>query len=89
MNELKIAGIPFATWVQIITTIATVVGAFSVVHTKLELAASSVQELKIEIKELKNRELQNEKTLGTIPAELKYLDQRVSNLEASKSRISR
>jgi hypothetical protein len=87
MNELKIAGIPFATWVQIITTIATVVGAFSVVHAKLELATSSVQELKVEIKELKNRELQNEKTLGTIPAELKYLDHRISNLEASKSRV--
>jgi hypothetical protein len=84
MNDLKFAGIPFAVWVQIITTIGTIVSAFSLIHSKLELTVTHVQELKQEIKELRNRELQNEKILGTIPAELKYLDRRVSNLEASK-----
>jgi hypothetical protein len=84
MNDLKFAGIPFAIWVQIITTIGTIVSAFSLIHSKLELTVTHVQELKQEIKELRNRELQNEKILGTIPAELKYLDRRVSNLEASK-----
>jgi hypothetical protein len=84
MNDLKFAGIPFAIWVQIITTIGTIVSAFSLIHSKLELTVTHVQELKQEIKELRNRELENEKTLGTIPAELKYLDRRVSNLEASK-----
>ena len=84
MNDLKFAGIPFAIWVQIITTIGTIVSAFSLIHSKLELTVTHVQELKQEIKELRSRELENEKILGTIPAELKYLDRRVSNLEASK-----
>jgi hypothetical protein len=84
MNDLKFAGIPFAVWVQIITTIGTIVSAFSLIHSKLELTVTHVQELKQEIKELRSRELENEKILGTIPAELKYLDRRVSNLEASK-----
>jgi hypothetical protein len=84
MNDLKFAGIPFAIWVQIITTIGTIVSAFSLIHSKLELTVTHVQELKQEIKELRARELENEKILGTISAELKYLDRRVSNIEASK-----
>lgn len=89
MSEIKIAGIPFSTWIQLITTIATVLGAFSVIHTKLEVTANVVQELKLEIKELKQRAIESEKFLGAVPAELKYLDRRISDIETSRSNVQK
>jgi uncharacterized protein YigA (DUF484 family) len=88
-QEIRIAGIPFAVWVQIVTTIATVVGAFSVIHTEMEIASRHIQELKQDVRELRDRGLQNEKDFGTIPNELKYLDRRLSDLEAPRNRIPR
>lgn len=88
-NELKIAGIPFAVWVQVVTTIATVVGAFSVVNSQLQLATSHIQELKQDVKEIRERGQQNERILNTLPAELKYLDRRLADFEASRTRDSK
>ena len=86
-NELKIAGVPFAVWSQIVTTIATVVGAFSVVNAQLQVATSHIQELKQDVKELRDRGAQNERILNTIPAELKYFDRRLADFEASRTSI--
>lgn len=83
-SEIVVAGIPFATWVQVVTTIATVVGAFSVLHSQVEVAAQNLQELKQEVRELKLRELENGKSFSTIPGELKYLEHRVTDLEAHR-----
>lgn len=84
-NDLKIAGIPFAVWVQVITTVGTVFGAFSVVNSQLQVATSSIQELKQDVRDLRDRGAQNERILNTIPAELKYFDRRLADFEASRA----
>jgi hypothetical protein len=87
--EPKIAGISFAVWIQLITTIATVVGAFSVVHSQVEIATQNIKEIKEEIKDLKARELVHEKHSGTIPIELKHLERRITELESSRPRVQK
>lgn len=81
-SDVTIAGISIATWLQILTTIGTVVGAFSILQSQVQVAVDNLQELKQEVRELKSRELSNEKQFGTIPAELKFLERRLSLLEA-------
>lgn len=81
-NDVTIAGMSIATWMQILTTIGTVVGAFSILQSQVGIAVANLQELKQEVRELKSRELNNEKQFGTIPAEIKYLERRISVIEA-------